>query len=108
MAGENTPLLRNSILKAIILPRQARDKHRESTQKKRLFSRSVDFKAEVQFMASDRLRRRSVKHAAGQWFWQGGGGPEEILDIVPAPGNRQSNLIVAHLNPSACRSIYDA
>jgi hypothetical protein len=40
-------------------------------------------------MTSDRLRRRSVKHVAGQWFWQGGGGPEEILDIVPAPGNRQ-------------------
>ena len=37
--GEETPFVRHFILKPIILQRQARDKHRESTQK-RAFSYS--------------------------------------------------------------------
>ena len=32
--GAETPFLRHLILKMIILPRHARDKHRESTQKR--------------------------------------------------------------------------
>jgi hypothetical protein len=44
---------------------------------------TVDFKAMVQFMTTNRLKMRAVKQEAGkQWYWQGGGGPEEILDIV--------------------------
>jgi hypothetical protein len=35
LAGKKTPFLRRFILKMISLPRQARDKHRESAQKKR-------------------------------------------------------------------------
>jgi len=34
MGAKNASLLRHFILKCIILPRQARDKHRENTQKK--------------------------------------------------------------------------
>jgi hypothetical protein len=33
-AGEKTVLFSHSYIKTMILPRQARDKHRESTQKK--------------------------------------------------------------------------
>ena len=36
-AGTETPLLRHLSIKAINLPRQARDKHRESTQKRVAF-----------------------------------------------------------------------
>jgi hypothetical protein len=35
--GKETPLLRRLCIKCIILPRQARDKHRESTQKRVAF-----------------------------------------------------------------------
>lgn len=49
---------------------------------------SVDFVSMRQFVAADRTRRRRVKREPGagveewQWFWQAGGGPKEILDIV--------------------------
>jgi hypothetical protein len=43
---------------------------------------SVDFAARRQFMTANSFKRRAVKQEAGQWFWQRGGGPEEILDIV--------------------------
>jgi hypothetical protein len=39
--GKNTHLQRHLILKTIILPRQARDKHRESTQKRDAFLYSL-------------------------------------------------------------------
>jgi hypothetical protein len=45
LAGKKTPVLRDSVLKMIILPRQARDKHRESTQKRGVFSYSQAFKS---------------------------------------------------------------
>ena len=36
--GQKTPFLRHLYIKYMILPRQARDKHRESTQKRMAFS----------------------------------------------------------------------
>jgi hypothetical protein len=52
-AGEKTPLLRQFHMNAMILPRQTRDKHRESTQKRVMRFRIAKDSMQFQMAAAD-------------------------------------------------------
>jgi hypothetical protein len=70
-------------IETIFLPRQARDKHRESTQKKRPFSRRAGFVSGVRAMMADhellsgkdtRLLRATFHTKNGHHFTKTGSG----------------------------------